>query len=99
VVNSKDLGIPVRMSTRAGLRRSEHNITTCAGVYHVTIMAYIIGSVIHRKLFRCKNGVVDDSNRVPFLVSEVAGVITIQPFPQETAEEVNAKLGDKILGD
>jgi len=81
VVNPKDLGIPVWMGTRADLRRPEHDIAPSAGVDCIAITTDVICSVVHRKLFCRIDGVVDNSNRVPFFISKEARIVAIEVSP------------------
>ena len=50
MVNSKNLGIPIWMSTSADFRGLEHNVGVSIGVDRVAIMANIICCIIYEKL-------------------------------------------------
>ena len=97
VVNSEDLRIPVRVRIIACFGRPGHYIATAASVYRIPVTADIICCVVDRELLCRKDGIVDNSDGVSFVVRKKAGVVTIEALPKKPAEKVNAEFGGKIL--
>lgn len=98
VINPEHLGIPVWVCIVTHFRRPHHNVATAVGINRIPITTDVVRGVVNGELFRRKDRVVDNSNGVSFIICKQAGVITIKAFPKKPAEEVNAKLKDKILG-
>ena len=97
VVNPQNLCVPKWVSTRANLRRPEHNVGVSGGVDHVAITPDVICGIVRRELLNRKHRVVDQSDRVPFFICEETRVITVKTLAKKPAEEMDAKLVDKIL--
>lgn len=90
VINPKNLGIPVWMGITC-FRRSNHNITTVAGVYCIPVTADVVCCVVDGELFRRIDGVVNNPNRISFVVCKQGRVVAVKVLPKKSAEEVNTK--------
>ena len=97
MVNPENLRIPVWVGVSAGFRRPEHNVRMGGSIDRIAVAADIVCSVVDRKLFDRKYRIVDEPNRVPFFIRKQAGVVTIETFSKEPAEEVDAEFIDKVL--
>ena len=97
MINPENLRIPVWVGVSTNFRRPEHNVGTGGGIDCIAIAADVVCCVVHRKCFGQKYGVVDEFNRVSFFDCEEAGVIAIETFSKEPAEEVDTEFIYKVL--
>lgn len=50
MVNSENLGVPIRVNAGSDLRRPEHDIGMSVRVDRITVAADVVGCVVHREL-------------------------------------------------